>query len=429
MSPLVICIIIFLASLVLYAINVIPMALTSMITLLAFVLTGCLEPSKALNCFANSTLIIYGSMYVLAEGLNRTRFTSALSGWIMKISHGSMRTAWLGYVLLAALLTSLIPSPPSAFAIVSPLCIATCRAFNEKPGKYMFALGVVCIGCCYTLPFGSSISQAALSNSFFEIYGLGQYAMKITDPLVGRWPFAVVLILWAWLIAPRYDHRHPHHDMEIKSLKTEKHAPLNPFAEVMGVVIFAVVILLMVLSSVLGLQPWQVSLAGAVAMVLCGVLKDKEAYNAIPLSLLFTVVGALATGVALADTGAGDVIGAFLAKLLGGTRNNYIFGAVLFLASFLLTHVMLNSGVTALFRPVVLMVCAATGANPVGPMILLMSSALTVYISPLATPVIPMMQAVGGYNGKGLIKRGVVISLVLAAVQVFYVMTVFPAFS
>lgn len=98
------------------------------------------------------------------------------------------------------------------------------------------------------------------------------------------------------------------------------------------------------------------------------------------------------------------------------------------MASYILTHLMLNSGVTALFRPVVLMVCAATGANPVGPMILLMSSAITVYISPLATPVIPMLTEAGGYNGKSLIKQGLLPSLVLAAVQVFYVMTVFPAF-
>jgi len=426
MTQLVICIVIFIASLVLYSVNVIPMALTSVLTMLAFVLTGCLDATKALGCFGNSTLIIYGSMYVLAEGLNRTRFTATLSGWILKLSRGSMRGAWLGYVLLAALLTSLIPSPPSAFAIVSPLCIATCHAFGEKPGKYMFALGVVCIGCCYTLPFGSSISQALLTNSFFEIYGLGEYAMQVTDPIVGRWPFAVLLILWAWLLAPR---RAPQHDGSTPLKKPQVHAPLSAFSEIMGVVIFAVVILLMVLAAPLGLQPWQISLAGAAAMVLCGVLPDKDAYKAIPLPLLLTVVGALATGIALADTGAGDVIGNALATLLGGTRNNYLFGGVLFLASYLLTHVMLNSGVTALFRPVVLMVCAATGANPVGPMILLMSSALTVYVSPLATPVIPMLQAAGGYNGKELISQGTVISVVMAVVQVVYVMTVFPAFS
>ena len=93
MSQLVLCILIFVISLVLYAVNMIPMALTSMLALLAFVFTGCLEPAKALNCFANSTLIIYGSMYVLTAGLNRTRFTTALSGWIIRISRGRMQTA------------------------------------------------------------------------------------------------------------------------------------------------------------------------------------------------------------------------------------------------------------------------------------------------------------------------------------------------
>lgn len=427
MSSLITCIIIFAISLVLYGLNVIPMALTSVLSMMAFVLTGCLEPATALSGFGNSTVIIYGSMYVLAAGLNRTRSIDLLADWIVKASGGSMRRAWFGYLLLGALLTSLIPSPPAAFAIVAPLCVATCNRFGESPSKYIFALGVTCIGCCFTLPFGSSISQTLLSNSFFEIYGLGEYSMLVTDPLKGRWPFMLVLFLWAFFLAPRFAPSGIHAPVPVKTAPTKK-TPLPMFSETAGVIIFVLVILLMVCGKSIGIEAWQVSLCGAILMVLCGVLKENEAYNAIPFSLLLTVVGALATGNALAETGAGEVIGQFLAKLLGGTTNNYVFGGVLFLSSYLLTHLMLNSGVTALFRPVILMICAAVGANPVGPMILLLSSALSVYISPLATPVVPMLTAVGGYDKKSLIRQGLLPSVIFAAVQIVYVMTVFPAF-
>lgn len=427
MSQLITCIIIFAISLVLYGLNVIPMALTSTLSMMAFVLTGCLAPETALQGFGNSTVIIYGSMYVLAAGLNRTRSIDILSNWIIKVSGGSMHRAWFGYLLLSALLTSLIPSPPSAFAIIAPLCIATCNKFGENPSKYLFPLGMTCIGCCFTLPFGSSISQTLLSNSFFEVYGLGQYQMLVTDPLKGRWPFMLALFLWAYFLAPQLAPKDLPGAIRPRPPSSPKE-PLPIFSEIAGVVIFVLVILLMVFGQSFGVQAWQASLCGALLMVLCGVLKETQAYSAIPISLLLTVVGALATGNALAQTGAGEVIGQFLAKLLGGTTNNYIFGGVLFAASYLLTHLMLNSGVTALFRPVVLMICAAVGANPVGPMILLLSSSLSVYISPLATPVIPMLTAMGGYTTKDLTRQGLLPSLVLAAVQVVYVMTVFPAF-
>lgn len=56
--------------------------------------------------------------------------------------------------------------------------------------------------------------------------------------------------------------------------------------------------------------------------------------------------------------------------------------------------------------------------------IIIFAASLVLY----AVNVIPMVQETSGYSSKALINRGAVISLVLAAVQVFYVMTVFPAF-
>ena len=69
-------------------------------------------------------------------------------------------------------------------------------------------------------------------------------------------------------------------------------------------------------------------------IVICGVLKPDEAERSIPLSMLLLVVGALAMSVALSATGAGDLIGGFIADI-AAKYNNYVIGLVFYLFPFL----------------------------------------------------------------------------------------------
>ena len=61
-------------------------------------------------------------------------------------------------------------------------------------------------------------------------------------------------------------------------------------------------------------------------------------------------------------------------------------------------------------------------------MLLVGAGSLTAFMTPMATPAIPMAMGAGGYDLKSLFKQGWLISLILAIVNIFYVMTVFPAF-
>lgn len=429
MTPMIWSIVIFAVSIVLYATHVIPMGLTSLLSVIAFVMAGCLESKDALSCFADPTAVIYASMYVLAAGFNRTSFMDKLSSWIIRASHNSMRRVWLSYILLAGLLTSMIPSPISAFVVVAPLCVNSCKKFGEPPAKYLFALAAVCIGCCFTLPFGSAISQSALSTSFFETYGMGQYVMQITDPMKGRWPFVLILLLWAYFLAPKFAPELPDHDPSYHMFSTSsRQKPLSKFADIAGPVIFLLSIVFMVIGRYIGIETWMACMAGALMMVLCGVLTEKEAVNALPMSLIFIFVGALATGKALISTGAGDYLGGLLATVTGNTKSNLLIGVIAYLIPYLLTQVLLNSGVSALVRPVLLLICASLDANPVGPMILMLSATVSSFMSPMATPVVPACMELGGLSSKNLIKQGWWISIILAVVQILWVMHVFPAF-
>ena len=61
-------------------------------------------------------------------------------------------------------------------------------------------------------------------------------------------------------------------------------------------------------------------------------------------------------------------------------------------------------------------------------MILVTAGCLTAFLTPLATPAIPMCMGAGGYDIKSLFKQGWLISVVLMVCYVIYTMTVMPAF-
>lgn len=211
-----------------------------------------------------------------------------------------------------------------------------------------------------------------------------------------------------------------------KSGKQEQ--KLSPFVDKAGIVIFFGTILCLIFSSQLHLTTWSVALTGSLLMVLFGVVDQKSALRDIPWDMLMLFVGALALGTALTNTGAGDMIGNALASAVGGTHNNYVLGALFFLIPFSMTQFMLNPFCYGGVVPICLLTCSALGANPIGLVLLVNAGSLTAFLTPMATPAVPMCMADGGYDLRAIIKSGALITLILPFVYIFYTMTVFPAF-
>ena len=86
MSQATLCIIIFVATLVLYMSNKLPLALVSMTSLFVLSVTGCLTPQQALAVFSNSSAIIMGAMFIVSAGLNRTQMVRKISNLVYKVS-------------------------------------------------------------------------------------------------------------------------------------------------------------------------------------------------------------------------------------------------------------------------------------------------------------------------------------------------------
>lgn len=432
MSQLTICLIIFILTLIGFAFGSKYASITtiSLISMMLLLITGCLDTKTALECFSNSSAILMASMFIVAAGLNRTQMINRVSAYICKISKGSFRKVLAGYVILTFILAQFIPSAVVCFSIVFPMALGVCREMGISPSKMMFPLGITAIGTVVTLPLSSAISEMARIQGFLEAYDYTGYNMGIMDITRAKFPVAIVIILMSIFILPRFA---PDYDPKITAQTSGNTPPkqqeaLSPAREVIGYVAFIMVLLGLIFSSKLGLATWQVTVIGALVIIVSGVLNEKEAINSMNLSIVLLYVGALGIGNALSATGAADLIGGWLSSLVVNLNNNYIAGLLLFIVPFILTQFMLNLGVYSIFVPLYIMLCKSMGANPVGPIMLCMIATMTAFFTPLATPAVPLMMGVGNYSQKDLLKMGIVPAILITIASVGWIMTVYPIF-
>ena len=427
MSPLTICLIIFALTVVSYCWGKLSMATTALVSMMALVLFGCMTADEALAYFGNNNVVMIGGMCVVAAGFNRTKFCASIADRISKMAKGSLTKIMAGYIILGIILSQFIQSPVAVFGIVAPMLASSAEAIGVKSSKVMFPLGVAVVATCCTIPLGAGATVASELNGYLESYGYTDFVVGLADPAKARLPMLIICTLYCIFFATKTTPDEPVVKTKEAEGRSLNKAPLGAFAERAGYIIFILDALALMFASYIGLENWEITVIGALAMILFGVLKPREATASLPMSMLLLIVGALGMSGALSATGAGELIGGHIGGVVKAVNyNSYIVGAIFFVIPFLLTQVMQNRGTMLIFHPIAIATCAAIGANPVGLMILIQAACLSAFMTPMATPAIPYIMDYGGYNQTSMFKQSWLLAIICCVVSVLWVMTVFP---
>lgn len=430
MSPITICLLVFLFLVVSFCLNKIPMSLTSMIGLLILVLTGCVDAKTALGNFGSTTVVTMVSMFIIAAGLNQTQMLPNVSKLVYKVTKGSFIKVLAGYVIVTFILGQFMPSIVALFALVCPLVISMCDEMEISPSKMIYSIGLTAVSASFAFPIGSMAASFIEDNGYLASYGYTASSFTIWSQASVKIPMAILVIVWAIFFAPRFAPEQP--DFALKAMETkkgiQKQEPLSPVREVIGYGAFVVVVLGLMFQNLLGIPAWAIAMAGAAVIVASGVLSEKEAIDNMNLGIILLYVGVVTLGNALSNTGAGEIIGNYAAGLLRGVTNDYVIGAVFYITAFVMTSVLYNRAVSKILIPLAILTCMSLNCDPRGPMILCYCGSMASVITPLSTAVVPMMMGAGGYNQKTLLKMGILPSILMGVVSVGVGMTLFPAF-
>jgi sodium-dependent dicarboxylate transporter 2/3/5 len=422
-----ICIAIFIFMMAMLAWNKYPMGVTALTAMALLVLFQCIKPADALASFGNSNAIIIVGMFVVGAGLRKTTLVTAISTFIRKVTGGNFKTAYRGVIILAVILTSLLTSPAVAFSIVFPIMDSVCDEFGVSRSKVHFPLCITCLACCAVLPFGFAISQAAVFNGLMETYGFTQHFTAL-DFTIGRLPVILLTVLWAFFLAPKFTPEQPIIPIIGSNKTAAEGKSLTKTQNIAGSLIFILTIAALIFNKQLGVAAWVIVLVGCLLNVLCGILSGPEAIRQMPMDICFMFIGANTMASALVNTGTSELIGEYITRILGKQPNVWFLSLIFFLVPFILTQFMQNQSVMNMFAPICLLTCSAIGADPRGMLVLICAGSLTAFMTPSATPGVPMMMAAGGYDMKSLPKMGWLFAVIVSVFYIVYVTLVMPAF-
>ena len=157
------------------------------------------------------------------------------------------------------------------------------------------------------------------------------------------------------------------------------------------------------------------AIAGAVAMVLTGVLDPGELYDAVDWSVIFLLAGLIPLGVAMEATGAAEFLAAYAISLVGGLSLVVALGAF-YLFTAILTNLLSNNASVILMIPIAFDAARGLGGDPYAFVLAVTFAASTPFLTPIGYQTNLMVYGPGGYEFTDFARVGAPLQLLLAVV-------------
>lgn len=155
--------------------------LVSIFALLAFVLTGILEPSEALSGFSSSVVIMFAGLFVVGAGFFRTGLAQMAGTLLIRWSGNSEKRLFVFLLLIVAFVGAFM-SNTGTVAIMLPVVMSIAISLRTAVSKFLIPLSYAAnLSGALTLiasPPNLIVSQALVDHgfrqlSFFDITPIG----------------------------------------------------------------------------------------------------------------------------------------------------------------------------------------------------------------------------------------------------------------
>ncbi len=166
-------------------------------------------------------------------------------------------------------------------------------------------------------------------------------------------------------------------------------------------------------------------LAGALLIVLTGVLTMEEAYRAIDWKAVFLIAGMLPLGTAMEQTGTTQLIADQILRVTGDLSPVVTLGT-LFVVTALLTEVISNAAATVLLVPIAIGLALKLGLNPQPFVMTTVIAASTSFLMPIGHQVNVIIFGAGGYKFSDYAKVGVWLNLLMLLTTMLIVPLIWP---
>ena len=414
----------------LFVTELIPLAVTAMAACTALGILGVLPAKQVYAGLSNSTVVLFGGMFVIGAAMFKTGLAEAVGLWVVNKA-GTGEVKLMGAVMLETIILSSVSSNTGTVACLMPVVIGIGQAANIPASKELMPLAVAAnVGGTITM-IGTPpnvIVTGALSAAGLPSFGFFEFA------LIGV-PLSIIVLVYMLTIGRKTIPVKSAGAMDAAAVEAAKkeagasddNAPKSKTKMwISGLILQGVVAAMALNLKTVPLQTAAVT--GAILCVITGCLKEKEAYAGIDWVTIFLFAGMLSVATAMDKTGAGKLIADTVVGMMGEHPNPIILCAVLYLISNVLTQFMSNTASAALLAPIGISIAQSIGADPKPVLMSIGIAASMAFATPMATPPNTLVLGPGGFSFNDYVKVGVPLCIITFIASVIIIPIFWPFF-
>lgn len=420
MSQITITLLFLLFAIVMFMWEKIPLGLTSMIVCVGLVVTGVLDWQTAFSGFIDSNVILFVAMFIVGGALFETGMANKIGGIVTHFAK-TERQLIVAIMVIVGVMSGFLSNTGTA-AILIPVVIGIAAKSGYSRSRLLMPLVfAAAMGGNLTLigAPGNMIAQSGMEGIGLK-FGFFDYA-KVGVPIL-----IVGIIYFAFIGYKFLPNKEGSDEGIFDESKDFSHVP--KWKQYLSLVILVLTLLGMIFEEQLGIKLCVIGCIGALALMITGVISEKDALASIDLKTIFLFGGTLSLAAALEKTGAGELIAEKVIGMLGDNPSPYVLTFVIFMLCCVMTNFMSNTATTALMVPIGISIAQGMGADPSAVLMACVIGGSCAYATPIGMPANTMVVTAGGYTFKDYAKAGVPMILVATVVSMILLPVFYPFF-
>lgn len=356
MSQITITLLFLLFAIVMFMWEKIPLGLTSMIVCVGLVVTGVLEWQTAFAGFIDSNVILFVAMFIVGGALFETGMANKIGGIVTHFAK-TERQLIVAIMVIVGVMSGFLSNTGTA-AILIPVVIGIAAKSGYSRSRLLMPLVfAAAMGGNLTLigAPGNMIAQSGMEGIGLK-FGFFDYA-KVGVPIL-----IVGIIYFAFIGYKFLPNKEGSDEGIFDESKDFSHVP--KWKQYLSLVILLLTLVGMIFEEQLGIKLCVIGCMGALALMITGVISEKDALASIDLKTIFLFGGTLSLAAALEQTGAGELIAEKVIGMLGDNPSPYVLTFVIFMLCCVMTNFMSNTATTALMVPIGISIAQGMGADP-----------------------------------------------------------------
>ena len=420
MSQITITLLFLLFAIVMFMWEKIPLGLTSMIVCVGLVVTGVLEWQTAFAGFIDSNVILFVAMFIVGGALFETGMANKIGGIVTHFAK-TERQLIVAIMVIVGVMSGFLSNTGTA-AILIPVVIGIAAKSGYSRSRLLMPLVfAAAMGGNLTLigAPGNMIAQSGMEGIGLK-FGFFDYA-KVGVPIL-----IVGIIYFAFIGYKFLPNKEGSDEGIFDESKDFSHVP--KWKQYLSLVILLLTLVGMIFEEQLGIKLCVIGCMGALALMITGVISEKDALASIDLKTIFLFGGTLSLAAALEQTGAGELIAEKVIGMLGDNPSPYVLTFVIFMLCCVMTNFMSNTATTALMVPIGISIAQGMGADPSAVLMACVIGGSCAYATQIGMPANTMVVTAGGYTFKDYAKAGVPMILVATVVSMILLPIFYPFF-